>query len=131
MRFFFKKSEKLTSDNEIELLFKNGKSSFIYPVKALFVSNTSQPIECKVLVTVSKRYLKNAVDRNMVKRRLREVYRLNSLNLKSKLVEKNISASIAFIYTSSKIITYEKIEAIMIKHLINIENIIDKSEKDS
>ncbi len=131
MRFFFKKNEKLTSENEIERLFKSGKSSFIYPIKLLFVSNTCQPIECKVLVTASKRYLKNAVDRNIVKRRLREAYRLNSINIKKLLVEKNLSASVAFVYTSSKIIAYEKIEAIMIKHLMNIENIIEKSEKDS
>lgn len=131
MRFFFRKKEKLTSEKEIDLLFTSGKSSFIYPIKIIFSLSKGEPQQAKVLVTVSKRYLKNAADRNQIKRRLRESYRLNALNLKSILAEKNMSISIAFIYTSSKIITYEKLEAIMKKHLTNIVTIIEKSENNT
>lgn len=131
MSFFFRKHEKLTSEKEIDLLFKSGKSSFIYPIKNLFLLNNTQPVECKVLVTVSKRYLKNASDRNLIKRRLREAYRLNASSLKDTLKENSKSASIAFIYTSSKIIPYDKMELIVKKHLSNISSIIEKSEKVS
>lgn len=131
MRFFFRKKEKLTSENEIDLLFTSGRSSFIYPIKVIFDINTNHPNERKVLVTVSKRYLKNAVDRNLIKRRLREAYRLNALNLTSVLEARKISINIGFIYTSSKIIPFEKIETIMIKHLSNIASIIENVEKNS
>ena len=82
-------------------------------------------------MTAPKRYLKKAVDRNLVKRRLREAYRVNSINLKNLLVEKNISATIAFVYVSSKIINYIDIEAIMIKQIAKIISIIENSEKES
>jgi hypothetical protein len=62
MRFFFKKNEKLTSEKEIDLLFKSGKSSFIYPVKVIFITSKIQPIECKVLMTAPKRYLKKSIE---------------------------------------------------------------------
>lgn len=131
MRFFFKKNEKLTSEKEIDLLFKSGKSSFIYPVKVIFITSKIQPIECKVLMTAPKRYLKKAVDRNLVKRRMREAYRLNAENLKNMLTEKNISASIAFVYASSKIIDYNDIEARMTKQIVKIISILEKSEKEN
>ena len=131
MRFFFKKNEKLTSEKEIDLLFKSGKSSFIYPVKVIFITSRIQPIECKVLMTAPKRYLKKAVDRNLVKRRMREAYRLNAENLKNMLTEKNISASIAFVYASSKIIDYNDIEARMTKQIVKIISILEKSEKEN
>ena len=131
MRFFFRKKEKLTSEKEIDLLFTSGRSSFIYPIKVIFDINTNIPNERKVLVTVSKRYLKNAVDRNLIKRRLREAYRLNALNLIRVLEEKKISINIGFIYTSSKIIPFEKTERIIIKHLSNISAIIENVEKNS
>jgi len=131
MRFFFRKKEKLTFENEIDLLFTSGRSGFIYPIKVIFDINTNYPNERKVLVTVSKRYFKNAVDRNLIKRRLREAYRLNALNLTSVLEARKISINIGFIYTSSKIIPFEKIEKIMIKHLLNIASIIENVEKNS
>jgi ribonuclease P protein component len=127
MRFFFRKNEKLTSEKDIDLLFKDGMSSFIHPIKVLFITSTNQPPECKVLITAPKRYLKTAVERNLVKRRIREAYRLNSTCFKNKLLEKNIGASIAFIYSSSKIVSFKKIEMIMIKQLSNTLNILEKN----
>jgi len=131
MRLFFRKNEKLTSEKEIDRLFKSGKSSFMYPIKIIFITSTNQLPECKVLMTAPKRYLKKAVDRNLVKRRLRESYRLNAKDLKNILIKKDISVSIAFIYVSSKIIEYVDIEAIMIKQIAKIISILEKSEKES
>lgn len=130
MSFYFRKNEKLTSEKEIDLLFASGRSSFIYPIKSIFTSSSGQIGECKVLVTVSKRYFKNASERNLIKRRLREAYRLNAVNLKEIIKEKNISASVAFIYNSSKTIPFEKIEQIVIKHIANIMSLIEKNEND-
>ncbi len=129
MRFFFRKQEKLTSEKEIDQLFQKGRSSFLYPIKSIFFIQEGQTPGCKVLVTVSKKNLRNAADRNIVKRRLREAYRLNSLQLKAKIAEKNISISLALIYSSSKIIPYKSIETLVVKHLSNLIEKIEKREK--
>jgi hypothetical protein len=47
------------------------------------------------------------------------------------LTEKNISASIAFVYASSKIIDYYDIEARMTKQIVKIISILEKSEKEN
>lgn len=129
MRLFFRKNEKLTSEKEIDQLFLKGRSSFLYPIKSIYLITEGDVPICKVLVTVSKKNLKNASDRNLIKRRLREAYRLNSQQLKTKIVEKNVCVSLAFIYSSSKIIPYENIELLVIKHLSNLVEKIEKREK--
>lgn len=129
MRFFFRKNEKLISEKEIDQLFLKGRSSFLYPIKSNFFIKENGEQGCKVLVTVSKKNLKNASDRNLVKRRLREIYRLNSQQIKAIIEEKNLSVSIAFIYSSSKIISYDKIEKLVIKHISNLIEKLEKHEK--
>lgn len=129
MSFFFRKHEKLTSEKEIDLLFQKGRSSFLYPIKSVFLIHDGPSSGCKVLVTVSKKNLRNASDRNLIKRRLREAYRLNSQQLKAVIAEKNISISLALIYSSSKIIPYENIETLVVKHLSNLIEKIGKREK--
>lgn len=129
MRLYFRKHEKLTSEKEIDQLFLKGRSSFLYPIKSVYLINESETQGCKVLVTVSKKNLKNATDRNLIKRRLREAYRLNSQLFKEKIDEKKVNVSLAFIYSSSKIIPYENIEMLVVKHLSNLIEKIGKREK--
>lgn len=69
------KKERLTSKKHIELLFAKGKSIYKYPVKCMYLKEQEINVPVKVAVTVPKRIFKRAVDRNMLKRRLRESYR--------------------------------------------------------
>lgn len=74
----FEKIEKLKSEKLISQLFSEGRSVSKYPLKLIYLkSNFKNNIKCKVGVSVSKRNFKNAVDRNYIKRLLREGYRLN------------------------------------------------------
>ncbi len=78
MTFTYSKKEKLKSKKHIEALFNNGLSVSAFPLKLIYL-----PIEfedgatLKTGVSVSKRLHKKAVDRNRIKRLLREAYRLN------------------------------------------------------
>lgn len=128
MRFFFSKKEKLASEKEIEQLFNGGISNFIYPIRVLFDISSSKQNECKVLISAPKRFLKTAVERNLVKRRIRESYRLNVSDLKKKIFEANVSVNIAFIYGSTKIVSYKTIDTIISKHLASIISKIEKGE---
>lgn len=70
------KKEKLKSAKTIENLFLEGKTYSKYPIKIFFLPKNE--IENNVAAfAVPKRNFKLAVDRNRVKRQLREAYRLN------------------------------------------------------
>lgn len=130
MQFNFKKEDKLKSEKEIKILFNEGKSIFLHPIRLIYLFTPSNTHECKVLASASKRNFKRAIDRNLLKRRIREAYRNNSLKLKQELKEKGYSARVAFIYSSAKIADYKEIEQVVIRHLENIINKIPKSEEN-
>ncbi|GGG44244.1 ribonuclease P protein component [Epilithonimonas arachidiradicis] len=71
--------EKLKKKSEIDLLFKKGKWLSVDNLRIIYFSSSEKhPIEsCKIGVSVSKKFFKKAVDRNRIKRLLRESYRLN------------------------------------------------------
>ncbi|SDR73692.1 ribonuclease P protein component [Formosa sp. Hel1_31_208] len=78
MSFSYPKKEKLKSQKLIEKLFSEGKSIGAYPLRIVYLkSNFEDDTRFKTGVSVSKRNFKNAVDRNHIKRLLREAYRLN------------------------------------------------------
>ncbi|MHC1703388.1 MAG: ribonuclease P protein component [Tenuifilaceae bacterium] len=129
MRFFHRKSNRLNSEKEIEELFSDGKSHFIYPIKLVYARTETQDSDYKVLVSVSKRNIKSAVFRNVIKRRLKEAFRLNSENLQNSLSKKGVRINLAFIYVSSKLISYNEIEELVIKQIQYLTNVIDRIEK--
>ena len=72
----FPKSEKLKSSKTIENLFLEGKTLSKFPIKIFFLPKEN--IESNLVsFAVPKRNFKLAVDRNRVKRQIREAYRLN------------------------------------------------------
>ena len=78
MKFTYKKKDKLKSRKLIEKLFDEGKSVTVFPLRMLYLKTTHENGSViKTGVSVSKRNFKKAVDRNRVKRLLREAYRLN------------------------------------------------------
>lgn len=78
MKFTFKKKDRLKSQKLIEKLFLEGKSVTSFPLKLIYLkTEVAGDHTIKAGVSVSKRNFKKAVDRNRIKRLLRECYRLN------------------------------------------------------
>jgi len=78
MKFTFPKKEKLKSQKLIEKLFLEGKAVTSFPIRLLYLQTDFEDgSKIKTGVSVSKRNFKKAVDRNCIKRLLREAYRLN------------------------------------------------------
>ena len=74
----FTKEERLCSKKLIEQLFREGSSFNLYPLRFIFIKQSpSAPAVPQVLISVSKRSFKKAVDRNRLKRQIREAYRLH------------------------------------------------------
>ena len=112
--FSFHKNERLCSKKVIDKLFAEGKSVFVYPLKIIYLE-TQLPFKNKVQAgfTVGKRNFKKAVQRNLIKRRMREAYRLNKQKLYDNTGEKQLALFI--IYTGKTISEYKQIETAIIK----------------
>lgn len=93
MDFKYPKKEKLKSKKTIDLLFTKGKSVSKYPLRLVYVPIFDSEEKLKFGVSVSKKYFKNAVDRNYFKRILRECYRLNQ-----HLIHDNLDKPYAFMF---------------------------------
>lgn len=120
--FSFKKEERLTGKILINKLFTEGKVINCHPLKLVFLFcefETNYPAQ--ILISVPKRNFKKAVDRNLLKRRIREAYRLNKKELYLKLSQKNKRVIFAVIYTAEEINDYNLIE----KRLLELLKIFD------
>lgn len=89
----FGKKEKLKSKKLITQLFDEGIGISSFPLKLIYLSSKNKQNPIRAGVTVSKRNFKSAVDRNRIKRLLREAYRLNKT-----LVFNNTDANFAFLF---------------------------------
>ena len=104
MRFTFPKAEHLCLQREINALFASTSRSLVaYPLRALLhiVPHEGNGPQAKVLISVSKRKFKRAVDRNRAKRQIREAYRLQKHTLIEQLPD-GVGCHLAFIWIADQ-----------------------------
>ena len=111
------KNEKLKSRKAIELLFESGERLKSYPLQLIYLKfdhKGDSPV--KVGFSVPKRSVKLAVDRNRIKRLMREGYRKNKMDFMNEEIEPHV---LMFIYSSNKEIKYDQLELSIQKLLTN------------
>ena len=107
----FHKKERLSSKKLIQELFEKGSSFYLFPFKVFFMPNPDQASDGhQVVISVSKRNFKRSVDRNLIKRRVREGYRLNKT-----LLSTNNKLLIAYIYSVKEILPSVQIHDRLVK----------------
>jgi len=115
-----KKTERLKSRKLIESLFADGTAISHFPFKLIYKTGELNDSETnsKIAVSVSKRNFKRAVDRNYIKRKLKESFRKNKFSLYESLQKNNQNAYFIVIYIAKEDMAYQDIEKEM-KLLLN------------
>ena len=137
-----KKHERLKSKILLDSLFADGQSNFSYPLKLIFKiqpytaaplgstpdpTTKHQPWPLLFSVSVPKKKVKSAPKRNLIKRRVRESYRLAKGDLQTYLLDDpKVIVSLMFIYIENEPKDYAVIEKAVVKLIKQLHNKIIK-----
>lgn len=105
--FSFSKHSRLKSNGQISALAKTGERLFQHPFLTLYHFKEGSGV--RVAISVPKKHYKKAVDRNQVKRHVREAFRLNKVALESRAAELNLAIDILFVTLKTDAIDGEAI----------------------
>jgi len=105
----FKKGERLSSRKTISALFQEGEVIKAYPLRILYCHAEQGQYPASVTISVPKKLFKRAVDRNLLKRRIREAYRLNKTVFYSGLMAMDQQVFLVIQYQHRKIVDYQTI----------------------
>ena len=136
-QYSFVKLERLCSKMHIARLYQSGFVINKYPLRlhVLNVKDDDGELEfpVQIIINASKRGLKKAVHRNLIKRRLRELYRYNKSHLYSALKDDNIKLHLSLVYYGSSIMDFWTLEKafhkIWKRLLAEWPNIIDQQKE--
>jgi ribonuclease P protein component len=129
-RYFFGKESKLKSRNLIQQLFSEGKHVLVYPLKAVYIFGNEKH-HLQTGVSASKRNFKKAVDRNRIKRLIREAYRLQKPTLENHLIQNNQKLSIFLMHVGKEMPEYEQLMESTEKIIKRIVKIADENKGNS
>lgn len=120
------KAERIHSRLVVESLFSSRNSSIaVYPLRIVWtIDETDVASPASILVSVPKKRMHHAVDRNRMKRMVREAYRLNKQTLLSRLEGSGRHVDIAFICIADNMPTSSQVSKSVVKALARISDTI-------
>lgn len=123
--FTLNKSERLKSYIRIRELFAKGRKLRQFPLLVFYRIEKRKPEDVgnplQMGVSVSTRSFKKAVDRNLMKRRIREAYRLQNTSLKSHVNDSEYSLDLFFVFSDNKLTAYADLAATTEKLLLKLD----------
>ncbi len=119
MQYRFPKSERLYGLKTIEKLYREGKAFIAYPFRVVYliVEEDKENVPVRVMVSAPKKRFKRAVDRNRIKRLMREAYRLNKSGLYDFALGENLKLHVSLQYIANEILPWRDMELRMQKAL--------------
>jgi ribonuclease P protein component len=126
----FRKSERLSGEKLIDTLFTTGNTFVVSPFRVIWLEfDFTEKSPAKILISVSKKRIKGAVERNLVKRRIREAYRRNKKSFYDFLIQNKKKCVFALLYNTSEVLTYKETEGKIILLLNRLQSEYEKSAK--
>ena len=121
--FTFSQNERLKSRKIISRLFREGNSYVAYPLRVVWLplapgeqtAPMSPGVRAQLAISVPKRVFKTAVQRNLLKRRIREAYRLHKLEFYQKLESSDQYIGLMLIVVAKEEVDYKAVEAGVLK----------------
>lgn len=135
-RYTLHKSGRLHHKTLVDSLFSQGKSLYAFPLRVMWRVLGEEELQgsfrlgapdgiagMQMMVTVPKKKRRKAVDRVLMRRRIREAYRKKCVGLKDYLRERDDirTLSVAFVYIASENVRYSRVERKMESLLGSIE----------
>lgn len=125
--YTFRKEERLCNKRLLEELFHKGSSFLCYPFRVSWrLADAAQAVPVQVVFPVPKKRYKHAVDRNLIRRRMREAYRLHKQqSLYEFLNQANIKLTLSLSYIGKEIEPYQLMEKKMLKLFTQICELVN------
>jgi ribonuclease P protein component len=121
--FSFPRAEHLKSKKLIEQLFEGGSKFKARPLVVRYLEVAlPEAVPCQAMVSVSKRSFKRAVDRNRIKRLMRESWRLQKQPVLHALEAQQKQAAVVFIFVGKEMPTFEEMQKSMVTVVEQLTN---------
>jgi ribonuclease P protein component len=115
----FPKNQKLCNNTDIDILFDEGTSISLNSFRIVWSYNEKKDdVLMKSIIIVPKKRIKLAVQRNTIKRYIRQSYRTRKVKLEEHLKNQAIQINLAIIYNSHKVLCFKEID-VKINRLLN------------
>jgi ribonuclease P protein component len=126
----FQRKERLKSRKTIGRLFKEKQSVGSFPLRFFFLKSIEEDdnFALQSAFSVSKKHFKKAVDRNRIKRLMRESLRLNKENLILFLNEKGIKIAGMWVFVGSEIIDFQQMESAVVKTIDKLIRLLNEQQ---
>ena len=127
MRQTFSKDERLHSHSLISKLFAEGSKFYISPFRIIWMKQLADnPSPVQVMVSVPKYNFRKAVDRNLLRRRIKEAYRLNKHIVYAPLEADGRQLILCITYTAKEIVPSDRIRE---KIILLLHRLLEENEK--
>lgn len=127
MKQTFSKEERLCSHRLIGMLFTKGNTFYLKPFRIKWMRQLPQGASpAQVMMSVPKYNFHKAVLRNLIRRRMKEAFRLNKQLLYNSLSGSGCQIIFCITYTAKEIVDFDIIQA---KIILLLQRLIDENEK--